>query len=1039
MIRNVQKTLGSFRAALAVGVTVPILVAASAFAQAVSPTPAGQSPATPMTGSQPGAAGNASPAPQPANQAGGTAETERVIVTGSNIPTAEEVGPNPVLSLNRDLINKSGESSIERFLIDQPVANAQNVAPQNNATGFTPGASTIALRGFDPRATLILVDGRRVAPYPIGIVGIVFVDLNSIPQAAIQSIEILKDGASTTYGADAIAGVVNLKFRHDYRGAEATVYYGNTLDKDAGRFTSSLIFGIGDGTTEVTGVMNYYHENSIFNKDRGFSQVPPFLSSNASPGNFQLSAAAVAAAGGTVPINPGTGLPRTTFFGSPGIGTTGNTPASNYIYSGGRSQVFNFNLFSQSTPESERYGGYVNFTHKVFGDSFVIYGDMAYQNVKTHNELAAAATGSFQTAGQVTLAIPPHAPGPTLGGPTYEETGVQVGAFNPFNPFQQIISGGSRYRLAEFGNRLFDSETDAFFTTLGVKGDKLFDGTWGYDGAFRYSQLKDIERAQVVSTSRFDRILNAADPIFNPASPQYIGTTIPYNPFGDFRNPPPTNAATVAYATVHPKDYNLSKLATLDFTMYTTALFNLPAGGVGFAFGGQFRRENIDQVPDEINLQGDTIGSSPAAITHGGRKSYGLYTEAIIPIFSAANAIPGFHALEFTAAGRYEAFMNNDTNVMVPKFGMRWQPLDDSLTFRSTWGKGFREPSLYELYASPTASLQTSHDPLNGTLANGAPCDPRTTPGCQPLLESETATLTQSNPNLQPEDSNAFTAGIVYTPKYVPGLTLSVDLYDIERTGVVNAPTPDQVLQREAAGALLAGERVERDAGGFISRVVLSNQNSGAEISRGVDLGFQYQMQTAFGTFTSYTNATYLDAFLFQSVTTLPVTNFRGRTVDEGSSNDGFLKWRGNSRLNWNWNGLDITTSVRYFDGFHEHKPDLLVHWVKQEWLFDVQGSYDFTFVAPVEQAAVAGYSKDAKNVVKGKDGKEVQTSQTANYGLPIWKRALNGTTITVGCQNVFGQDPPQAYGEGGNSVNYPGFLYTPTGRFVYMQLTKKF
>ena len=110
-------------------------------------------------------------------------------------------------------------------------------------------------------------------------------------------------------------------------------------------------------------------------------------------------------------------------------------------------------------------------------------------------------------------------------------------AFNPFNPFQQIISGGSRARLAEFGNRLFDNESDAFLATLGVRGDKLFDGNWGYDLGYRYSQIKNISTGSLVSTSRYNRILNAADPIYNPASDQFIGTTIPYNPFGDYRVP----------------------------------------------------------------------------------------------------------------------------------------------------------------------------------------------------------------------------------------------------------------------------------------------------------------------------------------------------------------------------------------------------------------------------------------------------------------------------------------------------------------------
>src|SRR5947199_1068239 len=151
-----------------------------------------------------------------------------------------------------------------------------------------------------------------------------FVDLNSIPQAAIQSIEILKDGASTTYGADAVAGVVNIKMRHDYDGAEATTEYGNTLDKDSGLFQASAVFGVGNNKdTNITGVFNYYERNSIANRDRGFSATPPFLSSNASPYNLQLDKLAVAEAGGTV--LPGSG---TTEFAAAPSGTNGLAPAT---------------------------------------------------------------------------------------------------------------------------------------------------------------------------------------------------------------------------------------------------------------------------------------------------------------------------------------------------------------------------------------------------------------------------------------------------------------------------------------------------------------------------------------------------------------------------------------------------------------------------------------------------------------------------------------------------------------------------------------
>src|SRR6266699_2630535 len=253
MIRIGLCKFGLLRMTLAACVGIPFIIASNAFAQNLQPlsTDIGAAPPPP------------------------SAEAARVIVTGSNIPTAEEVGPNPVDTYNHENINKSGEFTTEQFLLSLPIANANIIPVSNNENGSNTavGAATIALRGFDARATLILLDGRRVAVYPTGnnpgLVNVMFVDLNSIPQAAIESIEILKDSASSTYGADAVAGVVNIKLRHDYRGAETNVEYGNTLDKDSSEIAASLLFGAGDESNSVTGVLNYYYRNSIFNHDRG--------------------------------------------------------------------------------------------------------------------------------------------------------------------------------------------------------------------------------------------------------------------------------------------------------------------------------------------------------------------------------------------------------------------------------------------------------------------------------------------------------------------------------------------------------------------------------------------------------------------------------------------------------------------------------------------------------------------------------------------------------------------------------------------------
>src|SRR5437899_2247074 len=555
MIKTVLNKFGFVRIAFVASVGFPFIVASNAFAQAAPPPPPG-----------------AGAAPAPA------AEVERVIVTGSMIPTAEEVGPNPVFSLNRDLINKSGAgTTTEQLLQRQPVMNGANIPVNNNGTSQSgpSGSAAIALRGLDPGATLVLIDRRRVAPFPgAANSGYGFVDLTTIPITAVQSIDILKDGASTTYGADAVAGVVNFNLYKDYRGARVTIQYGDTLDKDAAEYKGDIRFGVGTDTTSITGDIFYYKHHDMFNRDRGNSLVPPFLSSNAVPWNLQLQVAAIIEAGGT-PF-PTTGSRE---FGTPPDNANGLVPASDYIYFNRRPRGsilpgFNFNLYSSSYPEQERWGGYAAFEHKICDDQFRVFGDFFYVDAKTHDELAPEATGNFETPGAFTQYIPPNTAftgTPPFGGPTYAEVGAPVGAFNPWNPFEQIISGGSRARIFDFGNRLIDNENVAERFTVGVKGDKLFNGTWGYDGAFMYSQIEQIARFQGVDTIRFNRILNAHDSLFNPSSSDYIGQTIPYNPMVDTQHVVfPSNLPLIDFARLHTRDLFTSKLATLDLNIYTT-------------------------------------------------------------------------------------------------------------------------------------------------------------------------------------------------------------------------------------------------------------------------------------------------------------------------------------------------------------------------------------------------------------------------------------------------------------------------------------
>src|SRR5207247_6702862 len=244
-----------------------------------------------------------------------------------------------------------------------------------------PGTAAVALHGLDPGVTLVLVDRRRVAPFPGSAnSGYAFVDLTSLPITAVQSIDILKDGASTTYGADAVAGVVNLNMYKDYRGAQVTIQYGDSATgnatgngSDDAEYRGDLLFGVGNDTTSITGDIFYYKHHDMFNHDRQNSLTPPFLSSNAVPWNLQLQRDAVLHpfdVNGNPeppPLLPPDVVGRTSFFGTPPDNANGLVPVADYIFHHSRPRSafsilpgFNFNLYSGSYPKQERWGGYAS-------------------------------------------------------------------------------------------------------------------------------------------------------------------------------------------------------------------------------------------------------------------------------------------------------------------------------------------------------------------------------------------------------------------------------------------------------------------------------------------------------------------------------------------------------------------------------------------------------------------------------------------------------------------------------------------------------
>jgi iron complex outermembrane receptor protein len=982
-----------------------------------------------------------------------TVSLEKFTVTGSHIPmteTTEAANANPVIVIDRRTIEQAGEENTAELLQSIPVFNEGAIPISNNDTGFSRGATGISLHGLGPDATLVLFDGHRVAPFPVGQFGNqAFVDLNTLlPNMFWDRIEVVPVGASAIYGADAVAGVVNIIPRKDYNGSEVHLSYQNTTDKDASQFTADLLAGMSNEKGSLMVGFNYQQQNSIADADRSYTLVPALLSTSSNPINAQVTITAYNLALG-LPSNHArpAGVTKNIFFVTPGItpgaggsatpsGNTlssnglavspstnfGNVPPSEYIPSNNPQSVYDYNQNAWSLPYWKRYGLVLNGDHKLFGTQNIKgYFDGSYQISRTINQSAPAPTGNFQVPGQTTLVIPANTADPLLFGisktsgaitaifanpgeafPTGSIPGpgttadangnaqrlAPAGAYNPFNPFNEDISGTSRYRLQDFGNRVWDDTNEAALGTAGIRGENILD-KYDFDAGIRYSESTYRTNDTQVSASKFNQILNANDPIFNPNSPSYIGTTTPYNPFSYYINPNPNNVLLAKYATIHVHDKDFSSLGNGYFTIDTTDLFELPAGEIGASTGLDYRIETLNQAPDPETAAGDVIGEVQESSVDRSRDIGAAFAEIKIPIISPMQQITGLHLLSADIAGRYEDFLTSHEDKFVPQANIIYQPFDGSFDLRGSAGRGFLAPSMFKLYSPGTYVLAP-------TLV-----DPRTN-----AILSEVPVKDVGNSGLHSETSNTYDAGFVWSPKFdlLKGFTTNLDWWRIDRNGTAladNQNTLDRFFGT-APGGMQPGENVFLDpTTGNVVEVVSAYHNAGESIAKGVDLGASYVRQTdSFGQFDFSTAISFLHSFRQANAPGQPLVELVDTSPEITSGEDAYLRRKATTAIDWSYKNYSIGVTGHFLDGFQDFDANGNPRRVGSSWTWDLQLVY-------AVHNELGAYLKD--------------------------------TTIKVGSINIFDRTPPTAIADGNNPNNYPGTLYTSEGRRIYASLDKEF
>jgi iron complex outermembrane recepter protein len=611
--------------------------------------------------SQPAApAAAAAAAPAAASGAAATTNDKNVKqlktfqVTGSLIRQTDKVGFNQVQVVSQKDIQDSGSTTVSDFL-RQTSANSANSWSEGQTSNFAAGAAGIALRGLSEKYTLVLVDGQRVAPFAFFSNSVdSFFDLNTLPLNDIDRIEIVKTGAVSQYGSDAVAGVVNVITKHDFQGLQLDGGLGSSVSNSAGNGTYKfgVLAGFGDLNSDrfnVTVAASAYKDNGSTLADRDSTQNQDFTGH---PGGFSLLSPSY--------WNMPDGSALST-GGCAGGGTT-RPAATNSLTAGSAGTVCSYNTANDTSiaPMMERYNVKVHADFKI-SDTMSAYADLLESNNTSTQNDGVPVVGSPQGAALV------YNPATKLVSPF----NFTVPASNQYNPF------GVDTPLTYAFPHAVSETTDANYyrAATGLKGSfSLPYGDWDWSTSLSHSQ------STVSNTYGGQLNVNAL-------------TNIYQNGVFDFGNPAATpNGLNGLYQNAN--NLGISKLDTVDATVSTPNLFHLPAGDVGVGFGAQFTHQSEIIEPGYEYAQG-TVISPDLETVNGQRNVAAVYYQVDIPLL---------RNLTFSQSGRYDHY-SDVGGAFSPRFALRYQPVQ-ALTMYTSYSRGFRAPTFVEDSASKTIGIQ---------------------------------------------------------------------------------------------------------------------------------------------------------------------------------------------------------------------------------------------------------------------------------------------------------------------------------------------
>ncbi len=852
------------------GALVPLLLASSALAQ--------------VGGAQP--LSNVSPQATPS-------QAQNVTVTGSLLATKNTTSQDPVTVVSAKEIENSSAVTASDVLAKLTISGTGGTYASTNNGGD--GLQCYDLRNLGITRTLVLIDGKRVVN--TGAFGFQCVDLSSIPVQMIERVELLPDGASSIYGADAVAGVVNFILKKNYTGTRIDVGgdISDVGDDRTGQLNAitGFDFDQGRGNFMISG--NYNTQGPIQQADRPWSTPVAQTNSPVGPQTFGSGIPPTGRAfDGPNVANP---LGLNAYFAPNGTNYSTFTDADRYNFGGDQY----LSTYLQTENVTPRF-------HYDINDHVTAYVNAFYTHKDTEEQLAAA---------------------PAEGGvpPTTLPDVFAVPAGNPYNPFGEDVA--IYKRLNQFGNREEVSAADTYQVTLGLRGDIV--DNWTYDLWYLYGKststlsVNGVNFQNLEQEMGFEQIAdpNVADPsangIYNPSVCKASAGCALANPFGSNG----FSQQAINYARFIEHAYSAFQLRQEGATVTNNSLAQLPYGPLGLALGFEHRGEAGSYTPDPLVQSGLSLDNSQQP-TGGGFNVSEVYGELRIPIL--AN-LPAAKNLSADVSGRFSDY-NTFGAAYTWKAGANWTPVDD-IRFRANIGTAFRQPDVDELFGGQALSYVSAYDPCAQVSSYGARAGTVAAncraqglgPNFTQNGNAQVPTITGGNPNLQPETSRTYTIGTVIQPHWVRNLSATVDYFHttINRSiGTLDTQTIlDSCYTSPGFSSPFCSDIAKRSGIGQLTTATAIDQNLGVVRTSSIDFNLNYLIHLGGRqSLVLQNNLTKLVGYIAQQINNGPFYNYAGG-VDVQVYGVGYPRLRDNFTATYNRGPFSFSYTMRYIDGLH--------------------------------------------------------------------------------------------------------------------------